>query len=318
LVLCVLAQIAELARTLDFLRQLGLELTLEAGNLLFEPLEKPLFHRRKRQSVPLPWHACRPWPWSRADSTSSSEPIALSRGDDTRALIDGWHLLHDAVAAGMAIDTVALAGRPPTASDDALMRGLGSHVVEVNASVMDALSPVRSPSGVVAIVMKRTWPFQALFAHAPALVVIVDGVQDPGNVGAIIRAAEAGGASGVVLTGASADPWGWKALRAAMGSTFRVPVVVDADPIAVCDRLREAGVRVLATTPRDGTSMYDADLREPVAIAIGSEGAGLSVALTERADARLTIPMTAGVESLNAAVAAALAVYEVRRQRMRS
>lgn len=243
---------------------------------------------------------------------------AVARGDDTRALIDGWHLLHDAVAAGMAIDTVALAAMPPTAPDAALIRGLGSQVVEVNASVMDALSPVRSPSGVAAIVVKRTWPFEALFARAPALVVIADGLQDPGNLGAIVRAAEAGGASGVVLTGASADPWGWKALRAAMGSTFRVPVVADADVVAVCDRLRAAGVRVLATTPRDGTAIYDADLRVPVAIAIGSEGAGLSAALTERADAHITIPMTSGVESLNAAVAAALAVYEARRQRTRS
>ena len=244
---------------------------------------------------------------------------AVARGDAERALIDGWHLLRDAIAAGMTIDTVAIVeamvGTPPTDEDDALIRGLGPRVNTVSASVMDALSPVRSPSGVIAIVRRRAWTFEALLDRMPALIVIADGLQDPGNMGAIIRAAEAGGASGIVLTGASADPWGWKALRAAMGSTFRVPSYVASEASGVYDRLSAAGVRILATTPRDGAAMYDVDLRGPIAIAIGSEGAGLTRALVERAHARLTIPMADGVESLNAAVAAALVVYEAARQR---
>jgi TrmH family RNA methyltransferase len=240
---------------------------------------------------------------------------SVARGDAERALIDGWHLLHDAVAAGIDVDTVALVGTAPTAADDALVRALGRRVLPVSASVMDALSPVRSPSGVVAIIRKRTWRFEALIDQAAPLVVIADGLQDPGNIGAVVRAAEAGGASGLVVTGASADPWGWKALRAAMGSTFRVPAIVAPDATSVCDRLSAAGIRLLATTPRDGAAMYDVDLRGPIAIAIGSEGAGLDESLAGRADVRITIPMTPGVESLNAAVAAALLVYEAARQR---
>ena len=240
---------------------------------------------------------------------------AVARGDAERALIDGWHLLHDAVAAGLAIDTVAVVGTPPTAADAALVHRLGRYVVPVSASVMDALSPVRSPSGVVAIVSQKTWPFAALLSPAPALVVIADGLQDPGNMGAVIRAAEAGGASGVLITGASANPWGWKALRAAMGSTFRLPVVAEPAVMRACDRLRAAAVRLLATTPRDGAPLYEIDLRGPAAVLIGGEGPGLPADLIARADTRLSIPMADPVESLNAAVAAALVVYEAARQR---
>jgi RNA methyltransferase, TrmH family len=164
-------------------------------------------------------------------------------------------------------------------------------------------------------VRKRRWPPNALVEPPPALIVMATDLQDPGNVGAVVRSAEAGGATGVMLTGASADPWGWKALRAAMGSTFRMPVVSATDALTGCDRIASAGVRVIAATPRDGPAMYEVDLRGPVAIVIGGEGAGVTPDLLARADERLTIPMAAGVESLNAAVAAALLVYEAARQR---
>ena len=150
---------------------------------------------------------------------------------------------------------------------------------------------------------------------APALVLAAAGLQDPGNAGAIIRSAAAAGATGVVLDELSADPWGWKTLRAAMGSTFRLPIVTAGDALSACDRICRAGTRLIAATPRDGVSLYETDLQGPVAIVIGGEGAGISAALLERADERLTIPMAEGVESLNAAVAAALVVYEAARQR---
>jgi RNA methyltransferase, TrmH family len=242
---------------------------------------------------------------------------AAARGDDDRALIDGWHLLHEASASGMAIDMVALSADALGPPERRLVQRLERDVeiVRVTASVMDALSPVRSASGVVALIAKKEWPFPALLAPAPALVVLTTDVQDPGNAGAIIRSAEAAGATGVILAGASADPWSWKALRAAMGSTFRIPSVRDDETVHVCDRLAGAGVRLVAATPRDGVTLYDADLRRPTAILIGGEGPGVPSELLARADERLTIPMAAAVESLNAAVAAALVVYEAARQR---
>lgn len=149
----------------------------------------------------------------------------------------------------------------------------------------------------------------------PALLVLAVDMQDPGNVGAIVRSAEAGGATGVALAGSTADPWGWKALRAAMGSTFRIPIVSTRDAQALCEELRSAGVAVLATVPRGGVAMASVDFRAPTALVIGGEGAGLPPELIECADARVSIPMKPPVESLNAAVAAALLVFEARRQR---
>ena len=140
-------------------------------------------------------------------------------------------------------------------------------------------------------------------------------MQDPGNVGAMIRAAEAGGASGVALAGSSADPWGWKALRAAMGSTFRLPVIKTADPMALLTILRKTGVKLIATAPRRGTDLHAMDFTTGAAIIFGGEGAGLDDAVLLQADERVSIPMKRPVESLNVAVTAALLVYEARRQR---
>ena len=232
-------------------------------------------------------------------------------------LLDGWHLLHDAAAAGITISAVAVTDTAHDAADLALLDRL-SHtgdIVTVSDAVMNALSPVRTPSGVVALADARPCVLADALTPAPALVVVASDVQDPGNAGAIIRAAEAGGATGVLFTGASADPWGWKALRAAMGSTFRLTVVRHAEVVSACDQLRQAGLRLFAAVPHAGVPLDRADLRHASAIILGGEGGGLSHELLLLADEHVTIPMAAPVESLNVAVAAALLVYEARRQR---
>jgi TrmH family RNA methyltransferase len=148
-------------------------------------------------------------------------------------------------------------------------------------------------------------------------VLVATDVQDPGNAGAIVRSAEAGGATGVWFTGSSADPWGWKALRAAMGSTFRVPVMRSGDATAAVDWLRAAGLSILATAASSAATMYDVNLAGAVGILLGSEGRGLSEELIARADARISIPMSGPIDSLNVAAATAVLVYEARRQRAR-
>jgi TrmH family RNA methyltransferase len=233
------------------------------------------------------------------------------------ALLDGWHLLHEAAGADVEITAVAISQRPSQTQDEALIDRLArrAQVISVSASVMDALSPVRTPTGVVAIVQPHPAAFVQLLTPAPALVVVAIDVQDPGNAGAIVRAAEAGGATGVILAGESADPWGWKALRAAMGSTFRLPVMREPQTTAALNQLRQAHVRLLATVPRGGVAMHDADFRVAAALLLGSEGAGLAELAARDADARISIPMKRPVESLNVAVAAGILVYEAGRQR---
>jgi TrmH family RNA methyltransferase len=146
-------------------------------------------------------------------------------------------------------------------------------------------------------------------------VAVAIGIQDPGNVGAIVRVCEAGGATGVIASDGTADPFGWKALRGSMGSALRLPIVRGLPPEEAMAAARRHGCRVIAAAPRGGRSPFEIDLTGAAAILIGGEGRGLAPSLIDAADQRITIPMRAPVESLNAAVTTALIVYEAQRQR---
>jgi RNA methyltransferase, TrmH family len=245
---------------------------------------------------------------------------AIARGDSTQLLLDGWHLIEDARAVGLDVELVAV--RDDVAADHAAalarMAAAGMTIARVSDRVMDAISPVRTSSGVIAIAHRPRTDARALLAPAPALVVAAIGVQDPGNVGALIRSADAGGATGVLLDTDSADPWGWKALRASMGSAFRLPVMRAEDAPDHLRQWRDAGLAIVATDPHTGVDVQAADLTGPLVFVMGAEGTGLPATAMEAADVRVRIPMRARVESLNVAVAAALLVYEAARQRGQS
>jgi TrmH family RNA methyltransferase len=253
--------------------------------------------------------------------TSRQHPLvktfrAAARGDQHQALLDGWHLLHDAIEAGLDVTRVAVSHAPAREHLQLLERARRTaSVVDVSPSVMDALSPVRAPTGVVALVTRPHVDPARFFDASPPLVVVAVDVQDPGNAGTIIRAAEAGGATGVILAGVSADAWGWKALRATMGSIFRLPVMRVADAGTACDLLRARGVRLMAAVPRDGRAVYDVRLDGATALLLGGEGPGLTDAMLQSADDRISVPMQGAVESLNVAMAATVLIYEAFRQR---
>lgn len=246
------------------------------------------------------------------------ELVRKRKPSDERILIDGWHLLLEARQAGLPIERAAFATdlldqrHIADLAHDLLESGVD--VSAVTTAVMEALSPVRTPSGVVAIGTRRAVTLDAVFAQAPQLVLVAFDVQDPGNVGAMVRAAEAAGATGFIACGASADPFAWKALRGSMGSAFRLRVA-RAPVDAALHAARAAGVRILAAVPRVGHPLFETDLRCPTAFLLGGEGSGLPLGLLQQADGTLTIPMRAPVESLNVAVAAALLLYEAARQR---
>ena len=258
--------------------------------------------------------------------TSRRNPIVARFRQITRSarptgatvLLDGPRLIEEALAAGVRIEVAAVrtdaaTTRRSAAVLDRLDPGT-TRVVRVSPEVMEALSPLATPSGLVALGTLKPTHFEAATRPPRPLIIGLLGVQDPGNTGAAIRAVEAGGATGVVTIG-GADPYGWKALRGSMGSAFRLPVVRTLDPDAVQADADAHGLRVLAAVPRDGTPVSDADLGGPCLVWLGAEGSGLDTRIVDTADDVVSIPMRPPVESLNIAVAAALIVYEAARQR---
>jgi TrmH family RNA methyltransferase len=232
-------------------------------------------------------------------------------------LLDGEHLIRDAVAAGIPLDVV-MATHERWNQLGELLSSLSAmaatpELYEGAPSVLEAASPVKTPSGIVALARWQPAALDEALSGQPPLVLGAVDVQDPGNFGAIVRSADALGASGVVAAGASADPAGWKALRGAMGSAFRIPVA-KAPTDAALSAAKANGLRVYAAS-MDGVPLDHCDLTGPVMLLLGSEGLGLPPAALGAADDRIAIPMRPGVNSLNVAVSAALLLYEARRQR---
>ena len=242
---------------------------------------------------------------------------ASKGGAEQPLLLDGTHLVSEAIAAGIhlqhvLVDTDAL----ETPEIRQLLERTDSRleVASASSSVMDAASPVRSSSPIVAL-GSRPPQTRSPFDGTSPLVVVACDIQDPGNLGAVIRGAEAAGASGVIVAGASADPFGWKALRGSMGSALRMPIALAQSVEAAVADARRHGAQVIATVPRDGVPLHESSLTGPTALLIGGEGPGLPVDVIRGADVRVSIPMEPQVESLNAAVATAVLLYEAYRQR---
>ena len=238
-----------------------------------------------------------------------------------RVLLDGAHLVRDAHAAGAVFEVLVVAASRLDVNHEegALARRLeagGVQLLAADDKVFAALSPVRSPSGIAAIARRKVTVPTSICAQPHALVIAAVDVQDPGNVGSVIRAAEAGGATGAFVCGASANPFSWKALRGSMGSALRLPVVAGMTASAVMTCMAEAGVRMIAAVARDGDGPDDFDWRGSVGLFVGGEGPGLADEVIARCSARVTIPMARGVESLNVAVATGVLIYAARRQRI--
>ena len=260
---------------------------------------------------------------SRAMAGGSRGDQASPAGHAAEVLLDGDHLVEEALACDIAIETAAFSekqlghARSPLSRLARDVKKRGGRVLTVSDQVLAAMSPVQHPSGVVAIGRARPADLRVAMSAITGvpLVVVLAGLQDPGNVGAIIRAGAAFGATGVIAIEGSANPFGWKALRGAMGGTFRIPVAARGMLPDVIAAARETGLRLVAAVPRGGTPLPALDLRIPVALVFGGEGAGVPAETVTAVEHTVSIPMGAPVESLNVAVAAAVILYEAMRQR---
>ena len=238
-----------------------------------------------------------------------------SRAERLRAglfLAEGEHMAGEAVKEGRA--RALLVGEPARERFDALARAArGVPVFYLKEHVMEALCDAKTPQGVIAVCV---YPPSALLPENAFLLMALDGVQDPGNVGTLIRTLDAAGFHGLLLDEKTADPYAPKALRASMGGVFRVPAALCPSLPEALVSLRSRGFDIVAGDLR-GEPFYSAGFSSArVCVVVGSEGQGVSPEVLALATHRLKLPIAGGAESLNAAVAGSIMVYDILRRRL--
>lgn len=184
----------------------------------------------------------------------------------------------------------------------------------VSEHIMDTVSDTRTPQGVISIVRRQHYTVEEVCGGEQPLVMALENLQDPGNLGTIIRTAEGAGVTGVLMSRETVDIYNPKVVRSTMGSIFRVPFCYVEDLTKCIKKLKEEDFLVYSAHLQ-GTSFYDQDYRNPTIFCIGNEGNGLSKELSEAANCKIRIPMLGKVESLNAATASTVLMYEAMRQR---
>lgn len=243
--------------------------------------------------------------------------------------VEGPKLIEDAVRSGLGAEALLVSAsaegdleqilRAATQTEHGIPR---SRILRTTDKLFASVTGTEAPQGVAALFKQPVWGFEDVIRGLGAmrenqpLVLVMAGVQDPGNVGTIVRSAEAFGATAVIATRGTADPWSPKAIRASAGSALRLPLLRGMAIPVLLAQLKMARVKVVAASSKVGDSDdWNVGLREPAAIFVGSEGAGLPQEVLQAADATISVPMNTAVESLNAGVAASVILYEAARQR---
>ena len=241
---------------------------------------------------------------------------AIVRGASTEqgfAVAESFHLLEEALRSDCEISAVFAAESVRTAVESHV-RGLKKiRVIVLDDDLFRGIAATESSQGVLALVRPPQWTVEQLF-RGHSLTVVLDGLQDPGNAGTILRAAEAFGATGVAFLKGTVSPYNPKCLRASAGSIFRVPLVPALDQHLLLAAAEQRHIELFALMPKGSLELGEANLSRKCAVIVGSEGRGVSERLRAKAvDVRIP---TVGVESLNAALAAGIALYAARKQRM--
>ena len=235
-------------------------------------------------------------------------------------MAEGLHLAGEALAAGADLESALVSPRLFNTDEGReiarRLESAGVPLFEIADTVMETVSDTRTPQPVVVVTRRPVVALQSVVASAigAPLVVVAHGLQDPGNLGTVLRTADAAGATGFVITGDGADLYHPKTVRATMGSIFRLQAVVS--PLEdLVTALRAAGIATIGTDASSSEPYHTCDLRGPVALFFGREAHGLPAELTAVLDHRVRIPMRPGVDSLSVGAAAAVCLYEARRQR---
>ncbi|MBS4537989.1 RNA methyltransferase [Clostridium sp. D2Q-11] len=185
---------------------------------------------------------------------------------------------------------------------------------KIEHNLFKEISDTDSPQGIMAVINIRKYTLKDIIDENP-FIIFLDRLQDPGNMGTIIRSADSLGASGIIISKGSVDIYNPKVVRSTMGSLFHLPIVEIDNSIETISKLKESGIKVLATSLEEAKYCYDSDLTTNILIIIGNEGNGISEELFNISDENIIIPMKGNSESLNVAMASSIIMYEVLRQR---
>lgn len=242
------------------------------------------------------------------------------RTEDGHCAIEGLRIMEEAIRSGLRFRAVFFKESAQNLAER-LLPQIGANVdtLLLPDKLFDDAVPSETPQGVAALVRLKDFSLADVLERVQVgPVIVLAGLQDPGNLGTILRSAEAFGSAGVVLGEGTVSPFNSKVIRASAGSIFRLPVVLAkaaGELEHISAKLRAQAVRLIATSSHKGTPLDQASLAGPIAVFIGSEGAGLPRAILAQAEELIAIPHTQQVESLNAGVAGSIVLYEAARQR---
>ena len=228
--------------------------------------------------------------------------------------VEGERLVGECVSSGLPLQACFTAATP-SAPQHTLLERISCPVFQLSESVLESLSDTTSTQGII-VIAERPWPaLDQLFASPAPLILGLDRIQDPGNLGTLVRTAESAGVSGLFSFAGSADAFSPKTLRSSMGSAFRLPILPDVSGLGTIETCRSRGLKTVVATGEADLLHYDYDWRQPTLLILGNEGRGASTEILQACDARVRIPLHAPVESLNVAAAGAAILFEAVRQR---
>ncbi len=246
------------------------------------------------------------------------------RDEQGKYLIEGPNLIREALQNGGDIEMIIRSSEFP--EEDFVSENLDPALTAAEVAVMSPglfrkLSETETPQGILAVVKKRVYTEKKFFSENPSVtynksnIIVLDRLQDPGNIGTILRTADAAGYMGAILLKGTADIYSPKIVRAAAGSLFRLPVLLADTPGQVVRLLKGHGKNIVCTALSSSRYYYGVELAENAAVIIGNEGNGVCDEFLEQSDIVIKIPMEGTIESLNAAVSAGILMYESVRQR---
>jgi|UniRef100_UPI0037831E33 TrmH family RNA methyltransferase len=228
--------------------------------------------------------------------------------------VEGERLVSECAASELKLHACFTAAEPSAAQQELLER-LNCPIYQLSESVLESLSDTTSTQGII-VIAERPWPtLDRMFDGQAPLILGLDRIQDPGNLGTLVRTAEAAGVSGLFAFAGSADAFSPKTLRSSMGSAFRLPILPDVSGLGTIETCRTRGLKTVVATGEADLCHFDYDWRQPTLLILGNEGRGASAEIMSACDHRVRIPLHEPVESLNVAAAGAAVLFEAMRQR---